>query len=113
MLTAVDHIEDELIPQAIIGKPLQDVLKPFPLVRVRKSEDDLDSYVGADLCIREFNLLFSLRRYEGYPPNTATIYLPRMYRDVGHITETVRTILRELKLRAADLEWERSLDPDL
>ena len=101
----------ELIPQAIIRKPISFFDGRFG-IRVINDRDELDVYQGAALSLND-ELKFALRHYAGYPPDTTTIYLSREFRDVQHIKGIVEKILRELEIPYSDISWQRADNPDL
>jgi hypothetical protein len=101
----------ELVPHAIIKRPISDFDGRFG-IRLVKDRDDLDAFEGAELLLNG-KLRFALRHYRGYPPDTTTIYLSREFDDVQEITRIVGKILRELELPSSDLSWQRADNPNL
>jgi hypothetical protein len=101
----------DLIPQAIIKKPISYFDGRFG-IRLIRDHDDLDQYEGAALSL-DGELRFALKHYRGYPPDTTTIYLSCEFSDVQEITEIVTKILRELELPSSTLSWQRADSPNL
>jgi hypothetical protein len=100
----------ELIPQAIIKKPISYFDGRFG-IRVVSDRDDFDEYQGAALSLNG-KLRFALKHYAGYPPDTTTIYLAREFSDVQEITGIVARILREFELPSSAIFWQRADSPD-
>jgi len=99
-----------LVPQAIIGWSVAEVVgNKAPVI---EGYDDLDSYVGASFKLDDAHEI-SVRRYRGYPPDTATIYMDPKISDVEEITSLIRKILAELNIPISALRWERRDGPDL
>ena len=101
----------DFIPQAILKRPMHSFERQFR-VDLEQGIDQLDHYVGIGFVFRG-QCEFALMRYDGYPENTATIYLPGEIRDVDTITELVGKIMHELDVPASSIEWQRRDDPDL
>ncbi|HTT76026.1 MAG TPA: hypothetical protein VMF50_08600 [Candidatus Binataceae bacterium] len=101
----------DLVPQAILRKPLSYFQRHLHMDIVR-GEDDLDAFEGAALSLNG-TLPFALKHYAGYPENTTTIYLSGNVTDIDAITSIINTIVRELELNNEAVEWQRSDDPDL
>ena len=101
----------ELVPQAILKKPLSFFHGTLGIKFVRAC-DDLDEYEGAALSLNT-GLKFVLRHYAGYPEDTTTIYLPRSCERVDEITRIIGRILEELNLSRDSISWERTNDPTL
>ena len=110
MLRPVRNLDVDLTPQAIFALPVSRIVG-------RKSDiiagqDDFDSYEGASFLLGG-KLAFALRRYRGYPENTATFYLDSAISDVADISAIIGDILRQLDLPPGALQWQRRDDPDL
>src|SRR2546422_342010 len=101
----------ELIPQAILNRPLSYFQKQLH-VEIIRGEDDLDVFDGVALSI-DGRVRFALKHYPGYPDNTTTIYLSREFKDVGEISRLVELIVDELQLPQEAVFWQRSDNPDL
>jgi hypothetical protein len=114
MLHSIDFKElsnMELVPQAIISKPIASFDRRPKIVLV-DGEDDFDVFRGAALSLNG-DLLFALKHYRGYPDDTTTIYLPRGVTDVKEITRIVKRIVQELELPTSVIRWQRADDPNL
>lgn len=103
--------EMDLVPQAIIGRPVSYFVDSLN-IRLMTGHDDLDEFEGASLLLND-ETPFALRHYAGHPEGTVTIYLPREYRDVDQITNIVRLIVSDLHVDRGDVIWQRADDPDL
>lgn len=101
----------ELIPQAIIKKPISYFDGRFG-IHVVSDHDDLDAYQGAALSLNG-ELPFALKHYSGFPPDTTTIYLSGEFRDVQQITGIIAKILSELGLPSSAIFWQRADNPNL
>ena len=108
-LQQVHELNVELIPQAIIGMRIDDIVNGKASLVQRR--DDLDDFRGASFTCGK--LKFAVRHYAGHPSDTATIYIDRKYRDVTEITSIVEQILNTLKIPRKALKWQRADDPDL
>ncbi len=100
----------DLVPQAILGKPIS-YFSPMFKRYVVKEEDDLDSYEGIAFVLNG-NLNFALKHYRGYPKGTTTIYLPSEIRDISKITKIIERIVEELNLSSDTIQWQRRDNPD-
>lgn len=100
----------ELIPQAILSKPLSYFEQQLQF-KIVQGEDDLDIFEGLALATNE-GLPFALKHYPGYPPDTTTIYLLPKFRDVAEISKVIRMIVEELRLPLSAIEWQRSDNPE-
>ena len=107
--TELDAID--LVPQAVIARPVSHFAQTLGL-ELRHGSDDFDSFEDVALAASGA-VKFSLRHYSGHPEGTATVYLPRSWRDVAEITMAVERILRELEVPADALIWQRRDNPDL
>lgn len=103
--------EIDLVPQAIIGRPVSYFVDSLN-IRLIAGSDDFDEYEGASLLLNN-DTPFALRHYSGHPENTVTIYLPREYRDVDQITMILSHIAKELHVSRSDIIWQRAYDPEL
>ncbi len=103
----------ELVPQAIVARPISYFEKSLGISFV-KDRDDLDEFEGAALLIND-KLHLALKHYPGYPADTTTIYLPYEINDLAQITEIIRLVADELHISSAwigfPLAWQRSDDP--
>ena len=109
MIKSIPDLSVEVIPQAIIGLRIIDVVGNY--ADVRKGKDDLDIFEGASFKL-DGKLEIAVRHYPGYPDNTSTLYIDRRVQDLNEISKLIRTILREFKLTEASLKWERADNPD-
>lgn len=101
----------DLIPQAIINRPTSHFASMFKIPFTRE-HDDLDEYEVAALRIGD-RLVFALKHYAGYPPNTTTIYLPDSITQIGEITQIIGVIADELRISRDWIVWQRVDDPYL
>jgi hypothetical protein len=101
----------DLIPQAIISRPLSYFKEKF-MVEIVQGKDDLDVFEGAAMVVDD-RLPFALKHYPGYPDNTTTIYLTHELTDIQEITRIIRMIVRELGLPKEAVSWQRSDNPEL
>jgi hypothetical protein len=110
MLQPTKEISQELVPQAIINRPVASLVAGRgELVR---GVDDFDSYEGASFVL-DGVLPFAIRRYRGFPEDTSTIYLDKSITDVERITTIVSRIIREFRLSEDALGWQRRDNPEL
>jgi hypothetical protein len=110
MMKPIASLSVEVIPQAIINRSVLEVIGQYS--DVVKDKDDFDVFEGASFKL-DSNLEIAVRHYQGYPENTATIYIDQKVRDVGEISVLIRKILREFGLTDAVLSWERAENPEL
>ncbi len=109
---ALQDLRDvDLIPQAVIGKPVSFFEHALGLHFI-DDFDDLDYYRGAAMRLDD-KLPFALMHHRGDPPDTTTLYLPREIRDVEEISRAVRAIIDEMKIPPDSIRWQRSDDPAL
>jgi hypothetical protein len=101
--------KSDLIPQAIIGKPISYFANQgFQVVH---DNDALDVFEGVALLLD--GLPFALIHHRGNPYNETTVYLTRDFgHDVDRITTSIRHILEALNLPFESLIWERKNNPD-
>ena len=95
----------ELIPQAIINKPIKYFSDNFEINFLR-TYDDLDWFEGVVLDLSD-KIEYALRCYQGQSDTTTTIYLPHEHWCLDKITATIREILTVYNLTEKDLMWER------
>ena len=103
--------DKEFVPQAILGVP------PSALAELRgldfvKAYDDLDRFDGAAVSVED-KIPVLLKRYDGYPHNTTTLYLPAEITDVDQITSLIRFVLERMWIPVEWITWERVNDPAL
>lgn len=101
----------DLVAQAIVKKPLKYFSDNFNICFLR-IYDVLDWYEGAVLDLSD-QIEYALRRYNGHPEDTTTIYLPFELKNAEKITEKVLEILKIYNLTELDLEWQRKNGPEL
>jgi len=101
----------DLIPQAIIGRPLSYFASSMHADFV-SGHDDLDQFEGAVFVLDE-KFHFALKWYRGHPKGTTTIYLPHEFSGLDDITKIVSMIMNELRLDEGTLVWQRADNPDL
>ena len=102
----------ELVPQAIVDRPLGYFAERFRLDIVR-GHDDFDNFEAAAIEVADGHLIIELKHYAGYPENTTTIYLPFEIRGLPQVTLWIDLIIRELKIPRGWVSWQRANDPDL
>lgn len=114
MLTPVSpsDLGEEMIPQAIIGRPTSHFETALETKFV-KGHDDLDEYYIAAFRIESQGLVFALKHYPGYPENTTTVYLPERIRTLETITYIIGVIAHELRVPREWIIWQRADGPDL
>ena len=110
MIQAISTATVELVPQAIVNRPVRQVIGQRATV-IREA-DDLDWYEGASFMLNS-GLEIAVRHYRGYPPDTTGIYIDRKVNDIQEITKLIRMILKEFDLSEDVLNWERADNPDL
>lgn len=101
----------ELIPQAIIDRPISHFAERFKLSFTR-GHDDFDRYDAAAIQLND-GLVFELKRYAGYPDNTTTIYLPYDINSIEQISNVISMITSEFNIPRSWISWQRSDDPEL
>jgi hypothetical protein len=108
VLVPIRSLSVEVIPQAIIGLPIHEVVGKW----LDKGYDDLDYFMGASFRFDD-EVEIAVRHYQGYPEGTSTIYIDSKVKNVEVISGLVRRILDNLKIPTSALQWERANDPDL
>lgn len=114
MIKPIPALSVEVVPQAVIRRPIRDVIGGR--AELERGADGLDYFEGASFKFASFNegnLEIAVRHYRGYPKNTATIYIDQRVQEVEVITSLVREILGEFGLTEEALEWERAQNPSL
>lgn len=118
MIHAISVTTVELVPQAILNKPVRDVIGRHALVSL--DWDELDLFEGASFKLDSdpslnigSELEIAVRHYRGYPVNTSAIYIDRKISDVHQISALIRLILKEFNLSEDVLSWERADNPEL
>jgi hypothetical protein len=115
----------DLIPQAVIGKPVSFFEKHLSLHFIDDC-DDLDYYRGAAMCLDD-KLSFALMHHRSDPPDTTTLYLfsplqkgegpgerlSREIHDLEQISKAIRAVVDELKIPLDLIHWQRSHGPAL
>jgi hypothetical protein len=110
MIKPIRSLSVDVVPQAIVNLPVRKIV--HGLADVREGSDDLDYFEGASFKLNdEFEI--AIRHYRGHPENTSTIYIDSSANDVEFITQLIRKILKEFRIPADALRWERKDDPDL
>jgi hypothetical protein len=91
------------VPQAIFWRSLR-----YCTLVIRKGQDDLDDYEGASFVIGN-DIRFDLRVYRGHIHRevTVTLYLPVEIQDEKTISDTVSTIIKEMKIPVTAVAWKR------
>ena len=110
MLQSISDIQTDLVPQAIINRPIASLVEGR--AQLVEHADDLDYYEGASFVL-DGDFPFAVRRYRGYPANTSTIYLDPNISDIGRITAIIRRIIGEFHLPEDCISWQRRDDADL
>jgi hypothetical protein len=98
----------ELLPQAVLGRPISHFALRMPVV---EGHDDFDKFQGAALLLNGERL--ALIHYAGHPSDTVTVYLPWYIRDVDQITTIIGRLVEELDLPREAIIWQRADDPSL
>ena len=75
---------------------------------VYDAEDDLDLYVGASFTIGN-ECHFSLRKYNGHPKDTCTLYLPSTMVDIKNVLRSVNEIVNALAIPGYAIAWKRGM----
>jgi len=110
MMKPISELSVEVIPQAIIDRPVSEVVGKY--ADVTKDTDELGTFEGASFKL-DGKYEIAVRRYPGYPEGTATVYIDRKIKNVSDITAVIRAVLKEFGLTADALKWERSQGPEL
>lgn len=92
----------EFVPQAILKR--SPAFFAHRGIKFRDGLDDLNTFQVAELSLGD--LPFALMRHEGTPLNETTVYLPNVI-PIERIPEIIDSILAELDLSAAAVEWRR------
>ncbi len=109
---ALQDLRDiDLIPQAVIGKPVS-FFEQHLGIHFIDGCDDLDYYRGAAMRLDD-KLPFALMHHRGDPPETTTLYLSREIHDVEEISRAIRVIIDELQILPDSIQWQRSDNPNL
>ncbi len=95
------------IPQAELEFPPGQIHGKIELI---EDCDDLDDFTGGAFTLNG-DYLFTIKRYKSSAPNMFTVYFPRNT-DAGMVKELVHTIIKDFRLPASALKWERSQNPD-
>ncbi|MGO4715695.1 hypothetical protein [Bradyrhizobium sp. 2TAF24] len=110
MIKPIECLSVEVIPQAIISLPVDQILSGR--AKITQGVDDLDHFEGASFRL-DNGIEVAVRHYRGHPKDTATIYIDSRQRDVERITHLVRRILRDLHVPLTALSWERQQNPEM
>jgi len=110
MIEPIRSLSVDVVPQAIIGLPIAKVIGHR--ADISTGNDDFDSFEGASFKL-DGKIEIAVRHYRGHPADTATLYIDRSARDIGHITMLIRRVLSEFDIPDSALTWERCIDPDL
>jgi hypothetical protein len=108
MIKPIASLSVEVVPQAILNCPVSEVIGGYS--DIVKDSDEFDEFEGASFKL-DSNLEIAVRHYQGYPKNTATIYIDQKVKDVEEISALIRKILSEFGLTEAVLSWERAKNP--
>jgi hypothetical protein len=111
LITLQELSDTDLIPQAVIGKPVLFFEQHLGLQFI-DGFDDLDYYRGAAFYLDD-ELSFALMHHRGDPPDTTTLYLPREIRDLQEISRAVEAIVKEMRIPRDSIAWQRSDNPNL
>jgi hypothetical protein len=100
--------DSELVPQAIIGRPVSF----FERRRMKfvEGHDDLDSYQATALSLN--GQLVALIHYRGHQQDTVTVYLPQA-NDLAATSATIARLIDELDLPQDSIIWKRTDDVSL
>lgn len=109
MIEPIRSLSVDVVPQAIIGLPVQKILGKGAMIT---GHDDFDFFEGAFFKLNH-EIEIALRHYRGHPKDTTTIYIDRRKGDVETITRLIRLILDEFHVSEKALQWERRNDPNL
>ena len=99
----------DLVPQAIIRKPVSHFVKKFGYAP-SEGKDDLDHFEGVALTLN--GVRFAIIHYAGFPKNVSSIYLEHELREIGDIKKILAMIATDLRLKEDTFEWRRQDDPD-
>jgi hypothetical protein len=109
MIEPIRSLSVDVVPQAIIGLPVQEVVGKGAMIT---GYDDFDFFEGAFFKLNH-EIEIAVRHYRGHPKDTTTIYIDRRKADVETITRLIRMILKEFHVSEKALQWERRNNPDL
>jgi hypothetical protein len=101
----------DLIPQAIIGKPIS-FFETWLGAKIVREHDGLDDFQAIAFSL-DGELQFAFKHYNGYPADTTAVYLPREFKSIPEISHVIAKILDELHLPTKDVRWQRSDNPEL
>jgi hypothetical protein len=93
------------MPQAVFWRSL----KYFTSV-THFDEDGLDEYEGAAFGIG--NRSFDLRKYNGHPAFTCSLYFPSDMRDMGEVLRTIKEVIVEMAVPKTAIAWRRGQPTD-
>jgi hypothetical protein len=110
MIQPISELSVEVIPQAIIDRPVSEVVGKY--ADVLEDTDELGTFEGASFKL-DGKYEIAVRRYPGYPKDKAKVYIDQKVKSVPDITAVIRAVLKEFGLTADALKWERSQDPQL
>lgn len=110
MIEPIRSLSVDVVPQAIVNLPVEEIVGKRASVSM--GYDELDLFMGAAFKL-DHKIEIAVRHYQGHPKDTTTIYIDSREANVERITELVHQILRELQVPAEALRWERRDDPDL
>ncbi|MGH6614976.1 hypothetical protein [Sphingomonas sp.] len=90
----------DVIPQAIFWRSIQCfALNP------QKNEDELDVFLVASFVIGN-HVNFDLRRYDGHPQATVTVYIPSEIVDPDEIDEVLELVIAGLRVPPSGIAWK-------
>ena len=110
-LTMRDVATTGFLPQAVISRSAESLARRLN-VKFAQGHDDFDDFVGAAFALNG-STPFAIKRYQGHPQDTVTLYLPPRDTEIEDITALIATIPSELDLDKAATSWQRADDPDL
>jgi hypothetical protein len=110
MIEPIGSLSVDVIPQAVIGLPIAEVIGHH--ADISSGNDDFDYFEGASFKL-DNTIEIAVRHYRGHPANTATLYIDRSARDVEQITMLIRRVLFEFDIPDTALTWERRINPEL
>jgi hypothetical protein len=109
MIEPIKSLSVDVVPQAIIGLPVEKIVGERAVIK--SGHDDFDFFEGAFFKL-DHQVEIAVRHYRGHPKDTTTIYIDRREVDVEKITQLIRKILGEFRVPLAALQWERRDDPE-
>jgi len=110
MIEPIRSLSVDVVPQAIIGLPVEKIVGKR--ADISSGHDDFDFFEGAFFKLDD-KIEIAVRHYQGHPKNTTTIYIDRREADIERITELILQIMRELHVPSTALQWQRRDDPEL